>query len=365
MILLSIRRRFPFSPSPLPAGSPYNRSMTDAAPVPPARLRGVRAFRWASAALAAPVALIGLLRAIPADWPVLAVQLLAFVPWLTVPAAAAFLLSLPARSRPLQMLTAALLGVQVLWLFPPTAAAVPDAAHAGQPVVQVKVMAINAELGRADAEGIVGLVREQQVDLLVVAEYTRELADRLSAAGLSGLLPHQVAHPGDRAGGAAVFSSFALREVGVVPDTPFSMPVVGVDLSTAGQEAALRVVAVHTLAPVGEGLAQWRRDLSALDRIDAGSGPLLLAGDFNATLDHREFRELLAGGSGAPPLVDVSAAVGSRLVPTWPMRGYYLPGVTLDHLVTSPDIRGTDYSVRRVADTDHAAVLATLEIRVG
>jgi hypothetical protein len=46
------------------------------------------------------------------------------------------------------------------------------------------------------------------------------------------------------------------------------------------------------------------------------------------------------------------------------MRGYYLPGVTLDHLVTSPDITGSDYSVRRVAGTDHAAVLAVLEIRL-
>jgi endonuclease/exonuclease/phosphatase (EEP) superfamily protein YafD len=337
--------------------------MTDAAPVPPARRRRARAFRWASAAAAAPVALVGLLRAIPADWPVMAVQLLAFVPWFTVPAAVALLLSLAARSRPLQLVAAALLGVQVLWLFPPAAAS-PETAHAGQPVVEVKAMAINAGLGQADAAGIVGLVQEHQVDLLVVAEYTQELADRLSAAGLARLLPHQVAHPRARAAGAAVFSSLSLREVGMVPDSPFRMPVVSVDLSAAGQEAALRVVAVHTLAPVDDGLAQWRSDLAALDRIDAGAGPLLLAGDFNATLDHREFRDLLAGDSRTRPLVDVSAAAGSRLVPTWPMRGYYLPGVTLDHLVTSPDITGSGYSVRRVAGTDHAAVLAVLEIRL-
>ncbi|TLM87457.1 endonuclease/exonuclease/phosphatase family protein [Pseudarthrobacter sp. NamE5] len=325
--------------------------------------RKVLAFRWLSGVAAAPVAGIALLRAVPADWPVLGVQLLAFVPWFTVPAIAAFLLSLPARSRPLQLVTAALLGLQVLWLFLP-APANPEAAHAGHPAVQVRAMAINAELGLADAERIVELVREERVDLLVIAEYTQELADRLSAAALPALLPHQVAHPQRRAGGAAIYSSLGLREVGVVPDTPFRMPVVSVDLPQAGQEASLRVVAVHALAPVEDGLEQWRNDLAALDRIDAGSGPLLLAGDFNATFDHREFRELLAGGSGRRPLVDVATAAGNRLVPTWPMRGYSLPGVTLDHLVTSPDITGSDYAVRRVAGTDHAAVLATLSIRL-
>ncbi|MFP5311628.1 MAG: endonuclease/exonuclease/phosphatase family protein, partial [Actinomycetes bacterium] len=35
-----------------------------------------------------------------------------------------------------------------------------------------------------------------------------------------------------------------------------------------------------------------------------------------------------------------------------------------DHLVTSPDISSTEYSVHRVPGTDHAAVLATLQVRL-
>ncbi|BAS09398.1 hypothetical protein AHiyo4_28200 [Arthrobacter sp. Hiyo4] len=60
--------------------------------------------------------------------------------------------------------------------------------------------------------------------------------------------------------------------------------------------------------------------------------------------------------------MDVATALGSRLIPTWPMRDYSLPGVTLDHLVTSPDISSSGYSVHPVSGTDHAAVIATLEI---
>jgi hypothetical protein len=51
-----------------------------------------------------------------------------------------------------------------------------------------------------------------------------------------------------------------------------------------------------------------------------------------------------------------------RLVPTWPMKGPRLPGITIDHLVTSPGIAASGYAVRRVPGTDHAAVLATLSV---
>jgi endonuclease/exonuclease/phosphatase (EEP) superfamily protein YafD len=295
----------------------------------------------------------------PADWPVVGVQLVAFTPWLAVPAAAAWLAAFVGQRRWQQVVATLLLGCQAFWLFPLDVRE-PAAEAAGQPVSLV-AMSINAELGGADAMGIVALVRDQRVNLLAVEEYTPELARKLTAAGLDGLLPHRVAHPRTGAGGTAIYSSLNLKETGVLPDTQFTMPVARVDL---GAGAGLRVVAVHTLAPVGTALDQWRSDLSAVARADNGSGPLLLAGDFNATYDHPEFRALLAGKGGNRSLVDVAASLGSRLVPTWPMRGYRLPGITLDHLVTSPDIRGSGYSVHRVDGTDHAAVVATLHIPV-
>jgi len=299
------------------------------------------------------------MRAVPADWPVLGVQLVAFTPWLAVPAAAALLAAFVGQRRWQQVAAMLLVGCQAFWLFPLDVRE-PAAEAAGQPESLV-AMSINAELGGADAAGIVALVRDQRVELLAVEEYTPELARRLAAAGLDGLLPHRVAHPREGAGGTAIYSSVSLKDDGVLPNTQFTMPVARVDL---GDGAGLRVVAVHTLAPVGSALNQWRSDLSAVARADNGSGPLLLVGDFNATYDHTEFRALLAGKGGNRSLVDVAASVGSRLVPTWPMRDYRLPGITLDHLVTSPGIRGTGYSVHRVDGTDHAAVVATLHVQV-
>ena len=76
-----------------------------------------------------------------------------------------------------------------------------------------------------------------------------------------------------------------------------------------------------------------------------GPGNRLLIGDFNATYDHAEFRALLDGGPDGRKMVDVGTAAGMRLVPTWPMEGPVLPGIAIDHLVTSPGIAGSGYAV--------------------
>ncbi|MEE9096238.1 endonuclease/exonuclease/phosphatase family protein [Pseudarthrobacter phenanthrenivorans] len=326
-----------------------------------AATRLAAAGRWLFFPVVLPVAVVSALRGLPADLPVLGVQLVAFTPWLAVPAAAALLLSFLGRRRWQQVLAAALAACQAFWLFPLDIRE-PAAEAAGKQITLV-AMSINAELGGADAEGIVRLVRDRHVDLLAVEEYTPELSRRLAAAGLEGLLPHRDAHPRAGAGGTAIYTSLSMKETGVLPGTQFTMPVARLDLGD-GSGTGLRVVAVHTLAPVGDGLRQWRRDLATVSRADNGSGPLLLAGDFNATYDHREFRGLLAGTGGNRALVDVAASLGDRLVPTWPMRDYRLPGIALDHLVASPDIKGSEYTVQRVNGTDHAAVIATLHVQV-
>jgi endonuclease/exonuclease/phosphatase family metal-dependent hydrolase len=124
----------------------------------------------------------------------------------------------------------------------------------------------------------------------------------------------------------------------------------------------LDVTNVHAQPPIGGRIERWRSDLAAIGRLTAAPGNLLLIGDFNATYDHSEFRQILHGGTGGRQMVDVGTAAGSRLVPTWPMDGQLLPGVVIDHLVTSPQVHATAYSVHRVAGTDHAAIMATLAV---
>ncbi|GAB14702.1 hypothetical protein ARGLB_074_00520 [Arthrobacter globiformis NBRC 12137] len=342
-----------------------------------------------------PVAALSVFRAIPAEWPTQVVQLLSFTPWLVIPAALALALALLGRRPVVTAAAVLLLGAQLFWLWTPDAGradAVQDGAgqtEAGRTgagasdpgsTVPLTVMSINSRFGRADAAEIVRLVRDNGVELLAIQEHTQALEDRLAAEGLGTLLPNRISSPVDNGSGSATYSKHPIQAIGLIPDRPFqiptfrlTVPVAGAGNTTSGNTspgraaATLEVTNVHTVPPVAGRVGQWRSDLESLGRLVArigtdGQGNQLLLGDFNATYDHSEFRRLLDGGPGGRKLVDVGTASGARFTPTWPMDGRPLPGITIDHVVTSARIPASGYAVHRVAGTDHAAVLATLDV---
>ncbi|MCT9867778.1 endonuclease/exonuclease/phosphatase family protein [Paenarthrobacter aurescens] len=336
----------------------------------PVRRRASLAWSVPALLMALPVAAVSMFRAIPAEWPLIVVQLLSFTPWMVLPAAVALVLALPGRRLWVIVTTSALLALQVLWLFPLDPGrqqALPD----GTPTASVRVMSLNTEYGEADADTIVRLVREHGVQLLTLQEHTQRLEDALRSAGMDKLLPNVLSEPNDDASGGAVYSVFPIEAVGLLPDTPFRMDVTRVLVTDGGaaSTAALNLTNVHALPPVDERIGQWRSDLDKVARQASRPGNHLLVGDYNATYDHSEFRSLLDAGTGsqqeASKLVDVGTASGGRFSPTWPMEGPPLPGIVIDHMVTTPRISSSGYSVHRIPGSDHAAIMATLVIPAG
>jgi endonuclease/exonuclease/phosphatase family metal-dependent hydrolase len=87
----------------------------------------------------------------------------------------------------------------------------------------------------------------------------------------------------------------------------------------------------------------------------------VLAGDFNATLDHSGLRRLIRTGYR-----DAAATVGAGLAGTWgPYDGDPIPPVTIDHVLVDRRVRVRSVSVHRVPGSDHRAVLAELALPAG
>lgn len=341
--------------------------MTNPAPaIPVARPSGNRrSLAWPVLSLVAalPVAGVSIFRAIPSEWPLVVVQLLSFTPWMVVPSAVALLLALVGRRLWAVIPTAALLAVQLFWLFPLDVGR-PETLPQGSAAVPLKVMSLNSEYGEADAATIVRLVRDNGVQLLAIQEHTQELEDRLQSQGLQETLPHRLSSPNDDASGGAVYSVFPLAAQGLLPDTPFRMAATRVLLTdpSGATTTALTLTNVHVLPPVDERIDQWRSDLDKLARQASRPGNQVLMGDYNATYDHAEFRAMLGSGPEGRKLVDVGVASGGRFSPTWPMEGVPLPGIVIDHVVTTPRISSTSYSVHHVPGSDHAAIIASLSV---
>ena len=219
----------------------------------------------------------------------------------------------------------------------------------GGPVM--RLLAVNMYYGRADADAVVSLARERAVDVLAISEMTPEAAAALESAGLSELLPHRHFQPGPGASGSGVASRHPLDALDLTGRTTFAQPSVALQI----EEQPVEVVAVHSMPPVSDSDA-WRSDLRSLPRADKQGAVRILAGDFNATLDHAEFRRLLNGG-----YVDAADLLGKGLATTWPSIGNW-PPVTLDHVLIDSRAAVRNFQIIDVPGSDHRAVLVTVRL---
>lgn len=217
---------------------------------------------------------------------------------------------------------------------------------------------VNLWLGRADPAAVVALAGEHDLDVLALQEVTPEAAAGLRTAGIERLLPHgHVVHarPGNPPGaGGAVWTRLPVTARTVTPGR-FDQPTVRLAVPGAPD---LEVTAVHCQPPARSprDVARWTADLAALP--DPGPDCLrVLAGDFNATLDHAALRRLLRRG-----WTDAARAAGRALTSTWgPVRSPH-PRLVLDHVLVSDAVGVLGVDVVPMRGTDHRAVVARLAL---
>ncbi len=278
------------------------------------------------------------------------VPLVAFTPYVAA-AAVALALAVLALRRWWAAAVAVVVAVALVGVVAPRALA-DDQPAAGGPTL--RVLTINLSYGHADPERVVQLVRRHQVDVLSVQELTPRAVTALDAAGLARLLPHRVLEPHRGPSGSGVYAHYPLRQLPAsLPSGSFAMPRARLAVPGA---PAVEVMAVHPWPPAGPGLVgRWRANLRSLPR--PGSTVRILAGDFNATLDHAALRALLDAG-----YVDAAAQAGAGLVPTWPAGAPVPPPVTIDHVLADRSCAIRDVEVFDVAGTDHRALLAAVTL---
>ncbi|MFC3517833.1 endonuclease/exonuclease/phosphatase family protein [Streptomonospora nanhaiensis] len=172
--------------------------------------------------------------------------------------------------------------------------------------------------------------------------------------GLRAALPHEVAYTASGPVGGAVYSAYPLTDRGRPPTEHFAMPRAEVDVAGA---PPVEVVAAHPMPPVASSaMEEWRASLRELPDAAPDGVLRILAGDFNATHDHAEFRALLETG-----YTDAAAATGDGWDPTWPSDGS-LPGTVLDHVLVDRRAAVEDTDVHTIPGSDHRAVVTTLTL---
>ncbi|OBK81407.1 endonuclease/exonuclease/phosphatase family protein [Mycobacterium sp. 1164985.4] len=308
-------------------------------------------------ALAFALALAGLVsRYLPVDSEVV-LAFAAASPYLTVAGVAAMLLFAVAR-RWVATIVAATLCVVLLAVLAPRYLG-PE--KAGFPSTALRVLTANLGMGRADARAMVELA-SAAADVLVVQELTPQAAEAMSAAGLDRSFPHRAIDPRAMADGIGVWSRHPIVGAGSIEG--YRMPMLNASIRIPGVRFDVAILAVHLAAPLVQPLSWFSDDIARLRETlaalagDAGSGAVVVAGDFNATYDMRPFRLLLDEGYR-----DTAEQAGAGLTRTYPGRPWVPSVVGIDHVLLHNCAATSAYTVA-VRGSDHRGLVATVEIPV-
>lgn len=213
------------------------------------------------------------------------------------------------------------------------------------------VLSANVERGGADSRALVALVDRYHPDLLSVQELTPSFARKLRRDGIGRQLPHSVLMAQPKGHGGGLYARFPLTPL--PHQTHFLVRMPRAMLALPGGRR-LRVISVHPLPP-NMSVDSWEETLESLPTPGVGI-PWVLAGDFNATFDQAEFRELVDRGYR-----DAGAATGKGLEPTWPSRKVFPWGLmAIDHVLADRRLGVAEYGVDGLPGSDHRAIHAQL-----
>jgi endonuclease/exonuclease/phosphatase (EEP) superfamily protein YafD len=280
-------------------------------------------------------------------WPL--VPLLAFTPWIAAVALIAAVVGAVLRHRLFTLACGACALVLAVLLAPRV---IPNRAPDDAAGVRLRVLSINVASNPGTASSVRALITRYRPDVVSVLELPLAVVHAYEVAGIPELLPHQVLEPRDGFAGTGLYSRIPMRVTPRPVNTLFAISAAS--MAPAGA-APLEVFAVHARAPTSPSAArQWLTDLRALPPTGEG-GMRILAGDFNATLDHHELRRLIARGYH-----DAGEQAGIGLRMTWSEDSFLPPAVAIDHVLADRRIRVVSARTVPIGGSDHRGVLTEL-----
>ena len=219
----------------------------------------------------------------------------------------------------------------------------------------LRVMTANMYVGHGSPRWLARAVARERPDVLSVQELTPGLEQELADAGLEDLLPYTVI--ASAPGGGGMGSTRACRSRrSTGPTSRSRRPPARCGSPVPRPWRSSRSTAPP---PLRRRIEAWRADLRRMPGATPDGAVRVLAGDFNATIDHAEFRRVLDTG-----YEDAAAAVGAGLQWTWPDRRR-APPVAIDHVLADRRVGVREVEVLEIPGSDHSAVLAEIVLPRG
>ncbi|MFB8387093.1 endonuclease/exonuclease/phosphatase family protein [Microbacterium sp. NPDC055910] len=233
----------------------------------------------------------------------------------------------------------------------------------------VRVLTWNTAGPATGPDAIAQLAVAMEADVVTLPETTIETGEQVAIAMRElghPMWAHHAADPSAEwdAGSTTILISPELGDYSVIESSRdgssnTSTVPSAVAMPTAGDGPI--IVAAHAVAPRREYMQAWRDDLRWLADQCAGSN-VIMAGDFNATVDHMTSLGMDGGTLGR--CRDAALETGNGSVGTWTTEIPPLVGAPIDHVMVSEHWRATGSLVVTSLDgagSDHRPLVVQLE----
>ncbi|GEK84898.1 endonuclease/exonuclease/phosphatase family protein [Microbacterium aerolatum] len=232
----------------------------------------------------------------------------------------------------------------------------------------VRVLTWNTAGEAVAAETVADAVLAQQADVVTLPETAESVGERIAVMLREQGQPMWVHHVrfgdvenGPQAWETTILISPELGDYSVIASSEdgssntSSVPsAVVMPLSGTGPT----IVAVHAVAPRIEAMEHWQSDLKWIAD-QCPEGDFILAGDFNATLDH--MAGLGTGGGDMGYCRDAASRTGTGVTGTWPASYPEILGAPIDHVMASQNWEPTGSLVLDASGSDHRALVVQLD----
>ncbi len=282
----------------------------------------------------------------------ISLAIIGLTPALAIPLAAAAIGAWRSRSRVLQVVTAAVTALFLVWMNPASAVV---GCRGDAPTSAITVYTANVLFDTGRASDIAASIVANEADVVLLQEVRWGFFDEFMADPRLDGYPHRQGRP-DTSGNVIV-SRWPLRDVSLDRFVVSAMLSVTVE----SPQGDFRISNIHTQAPTEtQDVWAWKEQFTQLGQLDT-SAPAVLGGDFNATADHRPFREVLGQG-----WTDVHEPKGCGFDATWPTGSHSplpFPVYRLDHVLVTEHFEVLEVRLADPGGSDHVPVVA--ELRLG
>lgn len=283
-------------------------------------------------------------------------------PFVYLPAYGALAVGVRGRRPALAAAAAAVAAAHVVWTAPEVRLRrrVPRAGAAVEGT-RLRVVSANIRFPSRDSAPLGRELASLGADVLVLQELSSDHLITIKGTGALDGFPYAYVDARSGSFGAGIWSRYPLSEEATW--NPAGLPMVRATLDVDGTH--VRVFNVHARAPMRRRwIGRFKEQMRALaEAAQAGEGPVIMAGDFNATYGMEPFRRLLA----AARLRDAHVEAGRGLRGlTWPRGARVMPPLfRLDHILVSPELTVLDAREGAGHTSDHRPVVADVVVAPG